>query len=439
MSQFRTTADIMDLALTNAGEVTNGNSPYETDLLNKLNRVHFSLLAGGTIALGPDATVEIDEVWPWARSRYPINIELLPAITTGTVTLTNGAEAFSFSSAPSVSVAGWYLKIEGIEGLWRIGTHSANSTSAELECHWPKDSQTGVNFSVFKLDYEIIPDHIVIDSGNNKINFKTTSAGSELTSTLTTGVYTPAQLATHIGTQMTATAAGPTITGSYSSLNKLFTLASDGAGTTTIIPLFATGTNQKQSVHKTLGFDDEDLSAGTTQTGVYILGGISRLVGPIRISDGSEKLVQGIDKESFIREYTPDVITEGVPDKFCVFYEKDDGTHFVRFNKYPSESVRAIIDHIPIPRDLKDNAGSIPLVPRKFIDILEDAATFYIMLLKHDSRAAEYAGLVKGKLQAMVNQHRGSLLRTGDSFGRLYPRRDNMLQGRKIFGGDPYV
>jgi len=60
VAQFRTTADVLDLALANAGEVTNGNSPYETDLLNKLNRVHFTLVAGGTIALGKDSSVQID-------------------------------------------------------------------------------------------------------------------------------------------------------------------------------------------------------------------------------------------------------------------------------------------------------------------------------------------------------------------------------------------
>lgn len=438
MAQFRTTADIVDLALTNAGEVTNGNSPYETDLLNKLNRVHFSLIAGGTIALGADVAVEIDEIWPWARSRYPINLELLPAITTGTVTLTEGSEAFSFSSAPSVSVAGWYLRIDGYEGLWRIGAHTASSTSAELECHWPRSNVTAANFSVFKLDYEVIPDHVVIDATNNRLDFKKTSAGSELTASLTNGVYTLAQLATHVGTQMTTVASGPTITASYSTTTKLFTLTSDGAGTTTILPLFATGTNQYRSAHKLLGFDDEDLSAGTTQTAVYIQGGISRLVGPIRITDGADKLIHGIDEESFMRDYNADKIIEGIPDKFCVYHEKPDGTHFIRFNKYPSDNTRIIIDYVAVPRDLKDNAGSIPLVPRKFIDVLEDAATFYIMLLKHDDRADAYGALVKGKLQAMLNQHRGSLLRTGDSYGKLYPRRD-MMPFKRVKFGEPYV
>lgn len=439
MAQFRTTADIMDLALTNAGEVTNGNSPYETDLLNKLNRVHFSLLAGGTIALGPDAAVEIDEVWPWAISRRPMIIELQPKITTGTITTTLGSEAITFSAGPSVSVAGWYLKIDGKEGVYRVASHTAASTSAEIDGAWPLASVSGGNFTLYKLDYDLVPTYIVIDETNNKIDFKKTSGGGVLTATLTAGSYTPADLITHVATQMTTAASGPTITGSYSSITKLFTITSDGAGSTTLLPMFATGTNQKQSAHKVLGYDDTDLTAALTHTSTYALGGIARLIEPFRVQRGTKMEILGLDKESFGRSYSPNSISEGVPTKFAVIYEGDSGDLKVRFNGYPMEKTRVEIDHVAVPRDLKDNAGSIPLVPRKFVDVLEDAATFYIMLLKHDSRMMDYAGLVKGKLQAMVNQHRGTLLRTGDSFGRIYPRLDNMGETRKIFPEDPYV
>lgn len=438
MAQFRTTADVMDLALANAGEVTNGNSPYESDLLNKLNRVYHAIVSGGTVALGPGLTVEIDEVWPWARARRPMSIELVPAFETGTVTLAYGSEALTFSSAPSVSVAGWYLKVDGVEGLYRIGTHTASSTSAELECHWP-DSSVGGSFRVFKLDYELIPEHILIDADNNKIDFKKTAGGSELTATLTSGVYTPAQLATHVGTQMTSAASGPTITCTYSSTTKLFTITTNGASSTTLLPLFATGSNQKFSSHKTLGFDDVDQAAALTHTGTYILGGIARLVEPIRIMRGEGQMVYGIDKESFERDYAPKDIAEGTPTKFCVYFEKDDGTQFIRFNRYPDESVRALIEYVPVPRDLKDSTGSIPVIPRKHLDVLEDAATFFVMLLKSDDRAEVYGQLVNGKLLAMLNQHRGSLLRSGNSYGKIYPRRER-INGRRrnLFPSEPY-
>lgn len=436
MAQFRTTADIMDLALSNAGEVTSGTSAYETDLLNKLNRVHFALCAGGTISLGKDTTVTIDETWPWAKARRPLILELQPAYETGTVSLTLGSEAGTFSSGPSYSVAGWYLRVSGREGLYRIASHTAAATAFELDAAYPDTTGATLTFEVFKLDYDLTPDYLVIDSLNNKIDFKKTAGGAELTATLTAGAYTPSALATAVGTAMTTAASGPTITASYSAITKKFTITSDGAGSTTLLPLFATGTNQLISAHNLLGYDDVDQSAALSHVSTYIQGGVARLVEPFRLPSG---LVYGIDAESFIRAYPADCIEEGTPDNFCVIDEKPDGTVKVRLNRYPTEKLRMEIDHVAVPRDLKDSAGSIPLVPRKHVDVLEDAATFHVMLLKNDDRAVVYQNLVQGKLTAMISQHRGSQARSGKEFGQIISRLDNYYSARKgpIFG-DPY-
>lgn len=429
----------MDLALSNAGEVTNGNSPYETDLLNKLNAVHFAMIAGGTVALGPDATVDINETWPWALSSRPLILELQPKITTGSVTLTLASEGVTFSSGPSVSVAGWYLKVDGKEGVYRIASHTAASTSAELDAAWPLASVSGGTFTLFKLDYELTPSYLVIDETNNKLNFKKTAGGAELTATLTAGTYTPAQLATHVASQVTTAASGPTVTGSYSSVTRLFSFVSDGAGSTTLLPLFATGTNQKQSVHRLLGYDDTDLTAALTHTSTYILGGIARLIEPFRLQRGDQSLIYGIDKEAFERDYSPNRIREGAPSKFCVVQEGTDGLLQVRFNAYPSDKARVEVTYVPVPRDLKDNAGSYPIVPRKYVDVLENAATFFIMLLKSDDRAPVYGQLVMSKLMSMISQHRGSLLRTGTGFGKMFPRRERLRDRRRsLFPDEAY-
>lgn len=439
MAQFRTTADIMDLALTNAGEVTNGNSPYESDLLNKLNRVHHTLISGGTISLGKDVTLDIDEVWPWSRAKRPMILELQPKITTGTVTLTLGSEAGTFSSGPSVSVAGWYLRVSGQEGTYRIASHTAAATAFELDGAWPLASVSGGSFTLFQLDYDLIPSYLVIDETNNKIDFKKVAGGAELTATLTAGSYTPSQLASHIGTQMTTAAGGPTITAAYSSITKLFTITSNGASSTTLLPMFATGTNQKQSAHKLLGYDDVDSSASLTQTSVYILGGIARLIEPFRVLRGTPSEVGSLDAESFARGYGFDRAEEGLPTRFTLVRENEDGSLRVRFDKYPADKARLEINYVPVPRDLKDSAGSVPLLPRKHVDVLEDAATFFIMLLKQDDRMTVYAELVAGKLLAMMNQHRGSLQRASVRFGETVPRRD-LLSGsrRRFFPSEPY-
>lgn len=437
MAQFRSTADIMDLALQNAGEVTNGNSSYETELLGKLNRVHFALVAGGTIPLGKDQTAEIDESWPWARSKKPLVLTLQPKIDTGSVSLTLNSESGTFSSAPTVSVAGWYLKVSGQEGLYRIASHTASSTAFELDSDWPLASLTGSSFKVVKLDYDLIPDSIVIDSTNNKIQFQE-AAGTTLTATLTSGNYSPSELATEIQTQLNATGGTPAYTISYSAVTRKFTLASDRAGGAVFI-LVGTGDQSKFSAHKTIGFDDENTTNAASVTSTYALGGIARLIEPFKAHRGENQLIFADDPESLTKNSPITDIEEGTPSRFSIIGEDEDGKITVRFNKYPNEQTRIEIDYVPIPRDLKDNSSSVPLVPRKHIDVLEDAATFYIMLLKNDDRAMAYANLVMGKLKAMINQHRGSQLRAGERFGQIIPRRDLVGGTRRgLFPREPY-
>lgn len=439
MAQFRSTADIVDSVLKRAGEVTNGNSAYDSngDVLDFLNRVHFSIVAGGTIPLGKDVTVQIDETWPWARAKKSLILELQPEITTGSITLTQGSEAGTFSSGPTPSVAGWYLRIDGSEGLYRIASHTAGATAFELDAAWPDSSVSGGSFSVFKLDYDLVPDYIVVDSTNDKIQFQETT-DTTLTGTLTQGAYTPAQLATHVGSVMD-TAGASTYTVTYSSTTKLFTIASDRGGGGGIFILEGTGSQSAYSIHKTLGFDDVNSTDAASVTSTYILGGIARLIEPFRIHRGPLQEIFGCDKESFLHDYPPSEIREGVPDRFTVYEENADGSLKVRFNRYPSAKTRIEIDKVDIPRDLKDSSSSIPLIPRKHIDVLEDAATFYIMLLKNDDRANVYAQLAQGKLQAMINQHRGSLLRTGRQFGRIVPRKELLSQRRRrLFPEEPY-
>lgn len=431
MAQFRSTADILDLALQKAGEVTNGNSPYETQALNYLNRVHFALVAGGTIPLGKDTSVQIDEVWPWSKAKSPLILELQPKYETGTVTVTQGSEAITFTDAPSYSVRGWHFRIEGREEWFKIASHTAASTSIELDGAYTEDSGSGLNFEIVKLDYELVPDYIVVNPGNNKFQFRK-AAGVTLTSTLTSGTYTPADLISHVATQATTTAAGPTITGSYDDVTRKFTLTSNLAGGT-VFQIVGNGDQSGFSIHKTLGYDDEAQTGASSYTSVYVLGGLCRIVEPFKMHRGSshEGSIYGVDAESFQRNYPFALIEEGLPTRFATVCEKTDGTFTVRFNRFPQEKTRVEVEYVPIPRDLKDDSMSIPLVPRKHVDVLEDAATFYLLLDKSDDRAQMYANLLQGKLNAMIAQHRGSQVRAGKHFGEIISRPDLITRGRK--------
>lgn len=431
MAQFRTTADILDLALINGGEVTNGNSPYETQLLNYLNKVHFALICGGTIPLLQDRTVEIDEVWPWARASRPLILELQPKYDSGSVTLTQGSEAGTFSAAPAISLKGYHIKVDGSDEILKIAAHTAASTSFELDAAYPDESVTLGAYQAVKLDYDLIPDYLIIDQNNNKLEFQET-AGTTLTATLTSGTYTPSALATEVQTQLNATGGTPAYTVSYSAVTRKFTIASDRAGGSVFI-LVGTGSNSLFSAHKLLGFDDENTTNASAVTGSYILGGIARLIEPFSYHKNVGGTISGVDFERFNRDYPLARFQEFFPDRFTVLQEKDDGTITVRFNGYPIEKTRVEVNYVPIPRDLKDSSASIPAVPRKHISVLENAATFFLMLNKSDDRAQVYANLVYGELRSMISQHRGSLLRSGQNFAEMLPRRDRMTHKTRRF------
>lgn len=438
MANYRTTADIMDAALLAGGEVTTGNSPYEAQLLNYLDRVHRTIVCGGTIPVGKDSTVEIDEIWPWAKSRLPLILELEPKLNVGTVTLTLGSEAGTFSSAPAYSVQGWKLKISGRDEYFRISTHVAAGTAFEIDGAYPDASGAGLSFEAYKTDYDLIPDFITIDASNNSIQVQKV-AGTTISGTLTNGVYSPGALITHVAAVATTALSGPTVTGAYDSLTRKFTLTSNLVGPT-IFRIDGAGTLSEFSVHKTLGFDDVTSASAAAQTSTYALGGIARLIEPMKVHKyaGGTGSIFGIDSESFQRNYPINQLKEGVPERFCVLRETANGTLTVRFNSYPKEKTRIEIETIPIPRDLQDNTSSIPLVPRKHVDVLEDAAVFYMMLAKNDDKMAMYAQLLQGKLVAMVSQHRGTLQRGGENFGMIVPRLDDYQIRRRrllISGG----
>lgn len=438
MAQFRTSADLIDSALSKAGEVTNGNSPYETYALNYLNRLHFTLLAGGTIPIGKDQTAEIDEIWPWSRARSPLILELQPKYETGTISLTEGSEAGTLSVASASSLQGWHLRVKGRDEWLKIATHSAGGTAIEFDGAYPDDTGATLSFEAVKFDYELVPSYITVDDNNNKIQFQE-AAGVTQTGTLTNGVYSPSSLISHVATILNSTGGTPAYTGSYSAVTRKFTIASDRAAGA-IFVLVGTGSQSEFSIHKTLGFDDEDTTNAASVTSTYVLGALCRVVEPMKVHKGAshDGSIYGVDNEAFQRDYPFSIVGQGIPTRFSVVREMSDGTMTVRFNKYPPDKTRVEVEHVPLPRDLKDSSASIPLIPRKHIDLLEDAVVFYIMLDKSDDRAQMYAQLVQGKLKAMIAQNRGQQVRTGKHFGQIVPRPELTSQAKRraSFGYD---
>lgn len=435
MSQFRTTADYLDLILTRAGEPTSGTSPFESDAKTYLNKIHHILLAGGNVF-----DVDIDETWIWARAKNPLTVELLAPYSTGSLSLTSESEVGAFSAAPAVSLKDWHLQItsgnvsSGTSNpeIYRIKSHTAASTAFELDSAFVGNTASAATFKAFKLDYQLLPSYLYVDTTNNKIDFFDGTAQTQLTATLTAGSYTPAQLATHVATQITAPSAA-VWSGSYDTDTNLFTFTSDlSGGAVRQGWLGATGTNSGKSALALLGFDVLDTAATNTAalTSAYVLGGISRLIEPFRVFRQWDATIDGVDNLKMAQEYPLSDVRMGLPTKFTRLWEDFAGRIWVRFNKYTQFNTKIEIEHVPVPRDLQDNAASIPVVPRKYSDILEYGAASFILIDKENDKAATYATLAAKQLQAMRNNNRAELYKTGKNFGEIVPRED-LRQSRR--------
>ena len=440
MAQFRTTQDLVDNVLRNAGEVQDGTSTFEALALEYLNKVHHKIINGSN-----EFDVEIDEPWEWAKSREPMVVELVPKYDTDTISLTNGADAGVFSTAPSFSVEGWHLRVNARDEVFKVIEHQAGGTAFQLDANYTDSTGGTLGFKMFKIDYDLVPQKIYIDVDNKRIDFEETSA-TELTATLTEGSFTPAELATEVKTQLDSAGAS-TYTVTHDAISGKFLIASDRSGGGNIFKLqFDTGTNALTSASMPLGYDVADLADAANHSSVYALGGIVRLVEPFRVyrrtSTGissSPGSIYGVTSLTMHEDYPisgtirPQAVVEGIPTAFTIYREKADGRLTVRFNRYPRETAKVEVEHIPVPRDLKNSANSVPLVPRKFIHVLEYGASYYLNIEKEDSKADNFFQLAARELRAMREQYYKSLSRTAQYFGQAIPRRDQTDTWRRRF------
>jgi len=433
LAQFRTTADLVDSVLRRCGELTNGNSPYESQALDYLNEIHQTIINGGN-----EFEIDIDENWSWAKAKQPIILELQPKYDTGTVSLTQGSEAGTFSSAPSPSMEGRYIFISNRPEKMRISQHTAGQAGFELDSAYVGDTGSGLSFDAVQLDYELKSDYYIIDSSNNIIDFEEV-VSTPLVATLTNGVYKASDLATEVKTQLDS-AGSSVYTITFDTSKDKFKFVSNGAGGI-FTWLGSTGANIHRNAHAVLGLDSADLSGALTYNSTYIKDGIVRLFEPLTVftATGQHKVL-GISELKMTNDYPINNINEGIPTTYSIIKETAHGRITIRFNKYPKDLTRVELDFIAIPRDLKDNAASEPLIPRKFRQILEFGACFYVLMDKEDNKAQMYATLAGTKLKALVKQNRKALSKTGQNFGNVVARTEKVSRysnNRRLTYGEP--
>lgn len=131
MAQARSTKDLIKLALQHAGELNDGTSEFHQLALTYINRIYKDLFSGSN-----PLNTDIGERWVWARERIAKSLILEPEYTTGTVSLTNGSTAGTFSTPPSFSAADRYLKIESRPTYYRILTHVASASAFTIDANY---------------------------------------------------------------------------------------------------------------------------------------------------------------------------------------------------------------------------------------------------------------------------------------------------------------
>lgn len=429
MSNIRTTPDLIDAALRRAGEKIDGTSNYEDRIIDYLNEAYFAVLSGGS-----EFGIDVDEVWSWAMAKRPIILTLDPAYEDGTISLTDGSRSGTFSSAPTESQVEKYIKVNSVDGYYRIVQHVAGETAFEIDSPYIGSTASGLAYKAIPLEYDLTDDVIIIDDFNNLLDFEDVD-GTEITSTITKGAYSPSELATEIDTQMTADG-GQAYTITWNSVTRRFTIASDG---TFLRLAFGTGSNAELSIGSVLGFDMADYSTALTYTSEIPVNAIMRLVSPMLIHTERDAYyrnaaargnINALEFRSFHENYPLISVQEGNPDIFTIVEEKSNGTMRVRFNAYPDDELRVEIPYIPLPAALSNQANSIPLLPVSHRSFLAYAAAWMLQTDKSDSRAQATLQAAQVKLQALVHHNRSMRGSDSRNKGRLIPRREQISYKR---------
>ena len=128
------------------------------------------MIVGGAIAVGRDLATSAGIYahvvdlpitdWYWARKQPRGIVTTDPLVETGTVTVTEGSTAVTFSSGPTASVAGWRLEVAKLPTVPRILSHTAGSTSATLDAVWPEDTQTTATYVCYNVEYDLASDFV---------------------------------------------------------------------------------------------------------------------------------------------------------------------------------------------------------------------------------------------------------------------------------------
>jgi hypothetical protein len=150
VANFTTGQDLVKSTLQRTGELDDGTSPLNARALEYLNGFYQQILSGGSVF-----KVDLGEPWYWAKQQYSSILTLLPAYTTGTVSVTQDSTSATLSVASASSLAGYYLKIDNRPEYFRIAAHTAATTALTLDSGYTDVTGAGLGFKAILVDYTL--------------------------------------------------------------------------------------------------------------------------------------------------------------------------------------------------------------------------------------------------------------------------------------------
>ena len=157
MANLQTTVDLKAYVLDKSDELTDGSSDFDSQALEFLNRQYQAIWLGGQEI---EPTIKEDWYWLWKHPPGVLNLE--PAITTGTVAVTNNTTTITFSSAPAASVTGFFLRVTDERDVFRIGAHTAGATSAQLDAAYTGTTNAAASYTLMHLEYDLASDVLAL-------------------------------------------------------------------------------------------------------------------------------------------------------------------------------------------------------------------------------------------------------------------------------------
>jgi len=155
MANLTFSSDLIEYALFEGGEKTDGTSDFDSQALIWLNENYRKIWQGGG-EFDPD----INEDWVWLRKDG--NLILDVKITTGTVSVTNNSATATLSASQATDVAGRFFKVDTHEGVFKISTHGGASATLTLDSVYTGDTNATASYKIVRLDYTLASDAIEV-------------------------------------------------------------------------------------------------------------------------------------------------------------------------------------------------------------------------------------------------------------------------------------